>query len=1085
MAALLDCSNGSRQLAQMHPFFRKAAAPNHDFPSRDPSPKGHLGFDGTTEEENGPTNERVSHPEPNRWAPTSHITLSDSHDEASGDGSWSIVEGDDLEHGHRRIKRRRISSQSKELYIGAQDGTNTIQQTWHDQLEAAAREIPETVVPKDPQSNELNSQPFNLNPAPAQPHINKPTQPIHIGAPEHSVLGPPTEASPLQEMSTSTPKRRIIVLNGKGKLTNSPNRSPRRSPRTNNNDANDPSHEVKKPGRQSKKIGMKNGKFVSSLRITLPHPTKECGQKIEAILSSKKNESLASILPGEKGRGATIGNKTTHPFFLGKLAVKAEKQSSIKSETSSVAPASEDEATSPKAPKPWKDIVFKSQKPFQDKSLSPPSIWPPASIQNVQPDNDVIRSLPVLPPIIASLKSKQRNSTIGADEDVLQAFAECLKHDTDPAALLHVPTRRIMSGKELAGTINCEATAAYGSAARLNALRYPLIRRIESTPSPFDKGMAAGPHMWTQEYGPTCWQEVLQGQSQVLYDWLSNLRIHQVQTGKLQTNPKHSAVKKGRKRKSDEMDDFIADSDDETLSSNSSGKNAILIVGPSGCGKTASVYAVAQQLGFEVFEIHPGMRRSARDIQEKVGDMTQNHLVQQAHIQSGRPGTPLDDAVATQPMSESLPASQHSIASFMAVGTGEKKNPTGSSNKESKARPQKQSLILFEEVDILFDEDKGFWTGVQSLISNSKRPVIMTCNDLLSIPLDELDLFSVLAFDRSDPVLAVDHLQCIAAAEGHLLGRQSIQNLYASKGQDLRASITELNLWCQMTLGSHQGGLDWMLPHDEKHQSGLEGSIIRIVSQDTFITGLDLLPVQFSDWGEIIDYTQKDLDVSTLDWVKDDFSTEDPGKSCLQALDKALFLSEARSAMDLLDCEITPVVAGMVKGTSAHDSLHCARDDLVQLHVEHLITRHMSRLDITDAFETLMEDNRIGLPMVPGRKAPSLDNAAQSVVTDVAPYVRCIVAHDQRLEQIRNELGGGPQGKRQRKTRAARAALEGGSKGSTRRDKWFPEGLDFPAVLATGNAWPQLKPEEAYFAPDTPSSSMATDGEVEAIDSTT
>jgi hypothetical protein len=209
----------------------------------------------------------------------------------------------------------------------------------------------------------------------------------------------------------------------------------------------------------------------------------------------------------------------------------------------------------------------------------------------------------------------------------------------------------------------------------------------------------------------------------------------------------------------------------------------------------------------------------------------------------------------------------------MGMGKVEKKkSPTGCSNKETKARAQKQSLILFEEVDILFEEDKGFWTGVQSLISNSKRPVIMTCNDLSSIPLDELDLFSVLAFDRPDPVLAVDHLQCIAAAEGHLLDRQSIQSLYASKGQDLRASITELNLWCQMTLGSHQGGLDWMLPHNEKHQPGREGSITRIVSQDTFITGLDLLPVQFCDWGEIIGYTQNDLDISALDWVKDDFS---------------------------------------------------------------------------------------------------------------------------------------------------------------------------------------------------------------------
>jgi hypothetical protein len=54
------------------------------------------------------------------------------------------------------------------------------------------------------------------------------------------------------------------------------------------------------------------------------------------------------------------------------------------------------------------------------------------------------------------------------------------------------------------------------------------------------------------------------------------------------------------------------------------------------------------------------------------------------------------------------------------------------------------------------------------------------------------------------------------------------------------------------------------------------------------------------------------------------------------------------------------------------------------------------------------------------------------------------------------------QGKKVRKTRAARAALEGGSKANTRRERWFSEMTDFEKVLKTaGEGWLLLVQDDA------------------------
>jgi DNA polymerase III delta prime subunit len=438
------------------------------------------------------------------------------------------------------------------------------------------------------------------------------------------------------------------------------------------------------------------------------------------------------------------------------------------------------------------------------------------------------------------------------------------------------------------------------SRARVHPALVKMYNLIATSMSAFDQGQCET-QAWIHKHSPKSAAEVLQTgrEAHILKEWLQTLTVKSVEAGlgdgsrsrassiSRRTGALKSDFSGKRKRKSKKLDGFVISSDeeaedmdeisepeDDTSPQGSQGllkktviragdrgskdsgrlKNAVLISGPHGCGKTGAVYAVAKELGFEIFEINPSSKRSGKDIMEKVGDMTRNHLVQRHNL---LPPEPID--VENQRMEEALAndiqsGRQGTMNSFFKPKEPTKAKPTPKKPENKKdgaavkapVKQQKQSLILIEEVDILYEEDKQFWATVMSLIVQSKRPVIMTCNDESVVPALNNSLHAIVRFNPPPTDLAVDYMLLAAACEGHILQREAVKALYESRRLDLRASLTELNFWCQFAVGDQKCGLDWFY---RRYPPGTDvdahGHKIRVVSEATYQTGMGWLSRDF------------------------------------------------------------------------------------------------------------------------------------------------------------------------------------------------------------------------------------------------
>ncbi|KAL9555138.1 hypothetical protein MBANPS3_002503 [Mucor bainieri] len=361
---------------------------------------------------------------------------------------------------------------------------------------------------------------------------------------------------------------------------------------------------------------------------------------------------------------------------------------------------------------------------------------------------------------------------------------------------------------------------------------------------------------WTDKYRPRHLNGLLgeRHNYRYLHDWLHQMKVEPMSAPTATAD----ASKKRRKKKhkklvmqhdvdlddedaflknltlydDDQDEDFVmrGSSSRKELKKESMRSNIILLVGDHGIGKTASVYTIAEQMDYEVFEINAASKRSGREIMSAVGEMTKSHLVAFGIAPPSSAGSLfLEKTISSSSSSSSSSTTKTrpgkkkklnpSLRSSLSV-TSTTSKPASLKNFLVKKKPAannvpaaitppttKQSLILLEEVDILFEEDKGFWAAVIELSQKSKRPIIMTCNDPEQVPIENMSLQVVIDMKPPTENELLAYLWLVCFAEGYTVDPADLVCLVAFLGRDIRQLLQTLELFAGQGIFGHYLGI--------------------------------------------------------------------------------------------------------------------------------------------------------------------------------------------------------------------------------------------------------------------------------------